>query len=272
MDKIEVPDHLVVPMDGVALGLTGLRIAFVNVFAVSHPNGSWTLIDSGIPHMARVIHSWALKHFGSTKPNAIVLTHGHFDHAGSAKELAESWNVPIYAHPMEFPFLTGKRAYDPPDKKAGGGLMPKLAGMFPRDPIDLGDRLRELPGDGSTLEAVGLPQWSLLHTPGHTPGHVSFFRESDRTLLVGDAFCTTKSESLYESTIAHDPELHGPPSYFTPDWPSARRSVEKLATLSPSTVAPGHGQPLSGMEVHEGLTKLAQDFDRIALPHDVKSS
>ena len=272
MDKIEIPDHLVVPMDGIALGLTGLRIAFVNVFAVSHPDGSWTLIDSGIPHMAGLIHDWAVKHFGSTKPNAIVLTHGHFDHAGSAKDLAERWKVPIYAHPLEFPYLTGKKAYEPPNKKAGGGLMPLLSPTFPRDPIDLGDRLRELPGEGSNLELVELPKWTLLHTPGHTPGHVSFFREADRTLLVGDAFCTTKPESFYEAAVAQNPELHGPPSYFTPDWVSAKRSVEKLAGLSPSTVAPGHGQPLSGIQVPEGLRKLAQDFDRVAVPDDVKST
>ena len=48
-------------------------------------------------------------------PEAIVLTHGHFDHAGSALQLAEYWDVPIYAHRLEMPYLTGKADYPPPD-------------------------------------------------------------------------------------------------------------------------------------------------------------
>ena len=85
-------------------------------------------------------------------------------------------------------------------------------------------------------------------------------------LLVGDAFCTTKPESFFEVAGVQQPELHGPPAYFTSDWAAARRSVEYLATLQPSILAPGHGKPLAGPDVASALERLASDFDAIAVP------
>jgi len=103
------------------------------------------------------------------------------------------------------------------------------------------------------------------HTPGHTPGHVSLFRDADRTLVVGDAFCTTKQESFL-AVATQRPELHGPPAYFTTDWDAARDSVQRLAALRPITVAPGHGRPMKGADVADGLQTLADRFDEIARP------
>jgi glyoxylase-like metal-dependent hydrolase (beta-lactamase superfamily II) len=269
MDKVEISDDQVVPVEAIAPGLQGLKITFVNVFGVAHEDGSWTLIDAAIPFSAGRIKSWAERTYGRP-PNAIVLTHGHFDHVSAAPDLAEEWNVPVYAHRLEFPFLTGESEYPAPDWKAGGGVMPLLSPMLPRGPFDLRARLRALPSEGETLALVEMPGWTLIHTPGHTPGHVSFFRESDRTLLVGDAFCTTPQESFFAANVTRPPELHGPPAYFTSDWSAARASVRKLAGLQPRTVAPGHGKPLSGAEVASSLQVLAARFDEVAIPDDVK--
>lgn len=269
MDKVEIGEDQVVPMEAIAPGLHGLKITFVNVFGVTHEDGSWTLIDAAVPFSATRIKSWAQKTFGRP-PNAIVLTHGHFDHVSAARDLADEWGVPVYAHPLEFPYLTGQSEYPAPDWKAGGGIMPLLSPLLPRGPVDLTDRLRALPGEGSDLSLAEMPGWTLIHTPGHTPGHVSFFRKSDRTLLVGDAFCTTPQESFFAANVTRPPELHGPPSYFTPDWSAAKVSVRKLAALEPNTVAPGHGKPLAGPALPAALQKLATDFERIAVPDDVK--
>ena len=269
MDKIEIPDEQVTAMDALAPGVRGLKVTFVNVFGVEHGDGSWTLIDAAVPFSASRIAGWAEKEFGRG-PNAIVLTHGHFDHVSAAKDLAERWDVPIYAHPLEFPYLTGQSEYPPPNWAAGGGVMPLLSPTLPRGPIDLGDRLRALPEDGAELRLAELPGWTLLHTPGHTPGHVSFFREGDRTLLVGDAFCTTKPESFFEANFLQHPELHGPPAYFTSDWESAKRSVRRLAGLAPATVAPGHGKPLAGAGVAGSLRELAARFEEVAVPENEK--
>ena len=119
-----------------------------------------------------------------------------------------------------------------------------------------------LPEDGSV---PGLPGWRWIHTPGHTPGHVSFWREADRLLLVGDAFVTTAQESAY-AALTQEPELHGPPMYLTLDWTAARESVRALAALKPERVLTGHGRPLRGPDMRRALDSLAQEFDRVAVP------
>ena len=87
----------------------------------------------------------------------------------------------------------------------------------------------------------------------------------DKLLLPGDAFCTTKQESFL-AVAKQKPELHGPPAYYTPDWDSARTSVERLAKLCPRTIAPGHGLPIAGDLVADQLQRLAINFDHIAMP------
>ncbi len=262
MAHVSIPESLVVPLEDAASGISALRIVFVNVFGLTHADGSWTLVDAGLPLSAALIRNWAEKHF-SAPPEAIVLTHGHFDHVSAAKELAEKWNISIYAHPQEFPFLTGQREYAPPDFGAGGGLMSLLSPLYPRGPVHLGDRLRPLAEEG-TEDAGAIPGWTAVHTPGHTPGHVSFFRPADGVLLAGDAFCTTKPESFFDAAISQSPELHGPPAYFTPDWSSAAASIQKLAALNPTVVAPGHGKPISGDDVASKLHQLAAQFRKAA--------
>ena len=78
----------------------------------------------------------------------MILTHGHFDHIGSARSLCETWDVPIYAHTDEMPYLTGDMAYPPPDPTVGGG-MAFLSPLYPRGPVDLRPYVRTLPADGS---------------------------------------------------------------------------------------------------------------------------
>lgn len=176
--------------------------------------------------------------------------------------MLERWNVPVYAHVLELPYLTGQSSYPPPDPTVGGGAMSALSRFYPRGPYDFADRVQSLPADHAVPGMVG---WRWIHTPGHTPGHVSLYRDSDRTLIAGDAFVTTKQESAY-SALTYKPEIHGPPAYFTPDWPSARRSVETLAALEPWRIATGHGPPLEGPDMMEDLQRLARDFDRVAVP------
>jgi glyoxylase-like metal-dependent hydrolase (beta-lactamase superfamily II) len=243
-----------------------LHTAIVNCYFCGRPGAgdrSWVLVDAGLPGFARPIARAAAHRFGGgARPRAIVLTHGHFDHVGTAGKLAERWNVPIYAHELELPYLTGQAAYPPPEPRVGGGGIAALSPLFPRGPFDLRPRMRMLPRDGTV---PAMPGWRWIHTPGHTPGHVSLFREADRAVIVGDAFVTTKQASLMAS-LTNRPEIQGPPAYYTPDWGSSWGSVELLSALEPELAATGHGPPMRGPGMRSALRDLSLDFDRRAIP------
>ena len=242
------------------------RLAIVNVIFFGQPEAGdrqWVLIDAGLPGFAGAIKRAGEARFSQeSRPAAIVMTHGHFDHVGSLETLADHWDVPIYAHLLEQPYLDGRSAYPPPDPSVGGGLMAMISPLFPPDPINVGRRLRLLPDDHSVPHMDG---WRWIHTPGHTPGHVSFWREDDGSLIVGDAFVTTKQESVY-AAIFQKPEMHGPPMYYTSDWDSARESVRTLAALEPELVVTGHGRAMQGQQMQRALHELARDFDEVARP------
>lgn len=248
----------------VAQDVWGTKDIFVNMYMVRNPHdGKWVLIDTGLKSSAHKIKKMAAELFGpNSRPGAIILTHGHFDHTGSLIQLADEWNVPVYAHYLEIPYLTGRSSYPPPDSSVGGGLMASVAWVYPKKPINIENRLQILPPDDSV---PFLPDWRYIYTPGHAPGHVSFYRQRDKVLIAGDAFVTTAQESVL-SVMTQTKKISGPPKYFTYDWEAARNSVRKLADLGPITVATGHGRPMKGAEMQIALNNLAVHFDDVAVP------
>ena len=250
-------------IEAVTSDLARLRIAFANVFLAGEPGMEWTLVDAGLSVGAAQILEVAAERYGqNSRPAAIVLTHGHFDHIGGIDPLLAVWDVPVYAHPLEMPYLTGHADYPPPDPTVGRGLMARMSPLFPEKGINLGDRIRPLPENG---DVPGMAGWRWIHTPGHSPGHISLFRDNDRILVAGDAISTTRPESVFASLTQRE-ELCGPPAYFTIDWDKARRSVETLALLKPATIASGHGPTLEGEHLPAELAKLAHDFDHRVRP------
>lgn len=248
----------------VAPGVWRMKDVFVNIFIVQNAEATkWVLVDTGLKSSYAKIKKMVSEVFGGRpKPSAIIMTHGHFDHRGSLQQLAEEWDVPVYCHHMEVPYLTGKASYPPPDSSVGGGLMASIAFVYPSGPINVETRLQELPGDGSIPEISG---WKWIHTPGHTPGHISLWREADKVLIAGDAIVTTKQESVF-SVMTQKEEVCGPPKYFTPDWGSATRSVKELDALNPEVIASGHGHSLYGESARQALHKLSREFWQKGIP------
>ncbi|QCR21190.1 MBL fold metallo-hydrolase [Pontibacter sp. SGAir0037] len=247
----------------VAPGVWGVKTVLVNLYLVGDPAGSWVLIDAGVYGAYSKIKKAVAEVFGkNSRPKAILLTHGHFDHIGAVKELAEEWEVPVYAHPLEMPYLTGQSSYPPPDPSVGGGGMAYMSFLYPKKPINIINHVELLPEDGSVPV---LPDWQWIHTPGHTAGHVSFYRESDKVLIAGDAFVTRHGESAI-AVMMQKREVHGPPMYYTSDWVSAHHSVRNLASLQIDVAATGHGLPMRGAELRTQLDQLVQDFWAVAVP------
>lgn len=254
------------PLMEVAPDIAAHRIVMVNVAFIGDPGSDdWVLIDAGLPFSAPSIMRAAAERFGAhSRPKAILLTHAHFDHVGALTALIKAWDVPVYAHPLELPYITGRSAYPPPDPTVGGGIMARLSTLYPRGPWNIGDRAQPLPADGSVPH---LPDWRWVAAPGHSPGQVAFFRDVDRALIAGDAFVTTKQESATAVAMQRQ-EIHGPPTYYTIDWDNARASVQRLAALRPAMAVTGHGVPMIGERLERELQVLADHFDELAIPRD----
>ena len=249
---------------------TGKGISRSNVYFI-RSGSSWTLIDAASANCGRLIRKTAESLFGAdTRPASILLTHDHPDHAGSALELARQWNCPVYVHPDELPITaiedlsTVEKYANPLDRWI---ILPLLR-VMPRQRVEamfseasLKEVVRVL---DPTAGVPGLPDWECIPTPGHTPGHVAFFRAGDRVLITGDAVVTADLNSgwgfLLWALRLNRQRISGPPWYSTWNWRTAKASVPALAGLDPRVLASGHGVPMSGTEIARELHNFAHRF------------
>ncbi len=247
--------------------LTLLNFTIVNACMVGDKN-SWVLVDAGLENSAEFIVNAALESFGENNtPGAIILTHGHWDHAGSLIVLAELWDVPVYAHRLEIPYITGRKDYPVLDSGTGEGPAVKNS-SFPNGAIDLGYRAVALPEDGSV---PGITGWRWIHTPGHTEGHVCFYRDLDGALLAGDAFTTVKQEPSWPATSWNE-HAKRIPAYLTENWEEAGKSIGKLRALKPKMAVPSHGLPMDNEKLARQLDMLFLHFEGISAPVHSRSS
>jgi glyoxylase-like metal-dependent hydrolase (beta-lactamase superfamily II) len=241
-------------IEHVTSSVVRIPLGYVNAYIIGTPQ-EWVLLDSGERTHARRVLAATKAFAGAQPPQAIVLTHGHFDHAGAANELAQQWNVPVYASRYELPFLQGEAAYPAPDTSVGG-FYGWLARFVTMPACNMQAELRTLPAD---LAALGLGGWTCIATPGHTPGHIALFHAAEGVLLAGDA-CLTVNFQSWLGSLTKWPRVSAPPAPYTLDWEAARASVQALATLQPRTIASGHGVPIHGRRASRGLARIAQRF------------
>ena len=177
------------------------------------------IVDAGTRHAARRI----VKQVNGHNVTAHVLTHVHPDHQGASKAICERFGIPLWCGENDV------RAMETGDMGQKDVLINRLIDRYwTGPPHNVSRALHE--GD----EVAG---FEVLDVPGHSPGHVAYWRESDRVLMLGDVL---NGMNVFTGT----PGLHEPPKAFTTDVAQNRESARRLATLEPKLVCFGHGPPL----------------------------
>jgi glyoxylase-like metal-dependent hydrolase (beta-lactamase superfamily II) len=179
------------------------------------------LVDTGLRTSSKKIK----EALGTRELKAIALTHAHGDHGGSARKLSNELGLPVWVGAADREAAeTGKVVAKSPYDKPGLSLIAGAMGDMPS--VSIARDLRE----GDELTAG----FTVIDTPGHSPGHVSFWRESDRVLICGDVFFNM-------NLLTTAPGLRQPPGPFTVDPPLNRRSERRVAELEPAVAGFGHG-------------------------------
>ncbi len=220
-----------------------------NVYLV-RSGPSWALVDAGWEGDAARIEAAVGAVMGpDRRPEVILLTHVHPDHSGSAGTLARSWGCPVYLDAGDLPKAVGDFAGMTANAMVLDRwvILPLMRAMGTqrRDAVLARSSIADVARTFEPGTAVpGLPDWERIPTPGHTPGHVSYFRPADRALISGDALMTLLVNS--PAGLLGRQGLSGPPWYTTWDRRRAATSLVTLARLEPSVLAGGHGRPMTG--------------------------
>lgn len=198
------------------------------------------LIDAGIRSSSSIILK-ALKDITLTKH---VLTHAHADHQGSSKIICETLNIPLLCS-------------EPEKKLAENG---NVINEYP-NPNHIISKFQKnfWAGKGHSVsetlkENDQIGRFTVIETPGHSSGHLSFFREKDGVLIVGDVLTNM---NLLTTKVG----LHEPPHLFTADQETNRKSILKLASLKPKILCFGHGPVLFNNGEFEVFSKKIQQHN-----------
>ncbi|MCB0867589.1 MAG: MBL fold metallo-hydrolase [Solirubrobacterales bacterium] len=242
-DSTAVPEGLVEVADGVWLLAGDLKKA-MNIYFVRGPGGEIVQFDAGTSAMTKE-NLRVVREFGGIE--RVVLGHAHADHRGTAPGLG----VPVHCHPDEVADATSDRAIAPymnlkelPFAPVRW-IYPFLLRRWDGGPVEIAGTLQE--GD----EVAG---FKVIHFPGHAPGMIGLWRESDQVALVSDTVYFVDSARL-------KPLPDGEASVPHPAWAwnheMAKESVRKLAGLKPKVVLAGHEHPLKGDDLTDVLMRAA---------------
>ncbi|ROS78230.1 glyoxylase-like metal-dependent hydrolase (beta-lactamase superfamily II) [Curtobacterium sp. PhB130] len=220
----------------VAEGIHRLEIAHTNQYLVE-TGDRLLVVDAGLPaawpHLLLAVHDLG---YTPSRVEGILLTHGHFDHVGTAARAHREWGTPVFVHPGDAALAAHPYSYRPQTNRLGfvlghpGGLLPLgqmlLAGAANVDGIEDTEPLE------SRADVPGSP-W-IIETPGHTDGHVALHFADRDAVIVGDALVTFDP---YTGGIG--PRVVAPAA--TADMDTAVASLSRLEDTEARHVLPGHG-------------------------------
>jgi glyoxylase-like metal-dependent hydrolase (beta-lactamase superfamily II) len=213
--------------------LRGFPPAAFNVYAI-RSNDRWVLVDTatryGRPRIMRQLPG---------ELEAVLITHAHRDHAGAMHAVARATGAPVWASGPDADALEGKIPEPFPQHSVDSAVNRAFGRIIRWDRHPVARRLEE--GE----QVAG---FEVIAFPGHTPGQIGLWRESDRTVICAD---TMRSMSFYTGL----PQLGEMPGAFTVDTAESRRSIRKLAALAARVACFGHGRPLT-----DGAAEKLQGF------------
>ncbi|MDI9311935.1 MAG: MBL fold metallo-hydrolase [Limnohabitans sp.] len=181
------------------------------------------LIDAGIRSSGNKI----LKAVKDKKISTHILTHAHADHQGSSNYICEKLNIPLWTSEWEKENAeSGKVIYEYPNSN---NVIARFQQNFW---AGKGHKVTNVVKEGDNVGS-----FTVIETPGHSKGHISFFRERDRVLITGD---TLVHMNLLTTIVG----LNEPPALFTTDRETNRKSIQKLFELKPKVLCFGHGPVL----------------------------
>ena len=232
------------PPEKVAGGVWLIRGGFkctMNVYLVEEAGGGVVVFDAGEKGMAGPIAA-AAQPFGGV--NRVVLGHADTDHRGAAPQLSQI--APVQCHPDAIEQAEGSGGRDYWRMAELPLPVQKLHGFLHEHVWDGGP----VKISGTVAEGDDVAGFEVVDVPGHAPGLIALWRESDRVALVSDLVYVT---DMYGRPI--EPAV--PQSQYNLDTEQAKRSILKLAALDPETVCLGHLGPLTGPDVREKLERAA---------------
>ena len=202
----------------------------IQVWVVADEEGI-TLVDAGMPMMKKGIMKF-IEQLNAGPLQRILLTHGHSDHVGAVKGILKKYEVPVYAHQIEIPYMEGEVVY-PKRKKLENNLPKTLTSPLIED-------------DSKKLKKIG--GLTPYFTPGHSPGHVVYYHEQDQVLLAGDLFTSKKGK------------LKHPMPAFTADMEQAVASASIISQLKPKQLEICHGNTV--FQPSDQLEEYLRSMDR----------
>lgn len=216
-------------------------------------DGGLTLIDTGLPgakNCQKILNGIERLGYAPRDVQRIVVTHMDLDHVGNLRALKRATGAEIVCHTVEKQFLENPARRKPAGSLAGILLRPlfRLVTALPQF------RVQPVSPDRTLMDGEKLPEgFVVVHTPGHTPGHISLFHPQRQLLITGDALSNFSGK------------IGPPPALFTPDADTAHRSIWKLAKKYADeieTVAFGHGPAIlegGGSQIQGLASQLFED-------------